>query len=398
MTVRSVRAINEPGLYGDGNTLYLRVAPGGSKQWVQRLTINGSRRDIGLGGCGWVTLAEAREAAHENRRVARRGGDPLATRRPRGIPRFRDAAKQTFDALKPRWRSQKAAANWWAHLERHAFPVIGDMPVDSIERTHLLRVLAPIWTEKPESARRVRRNVRATFQWAMAHGWIEANPAGEAIDGALPAQPSVKSHLRALPYRELPAALETIEASRASSIVKLALRFLILTAARSGEIRGAAWMEIHDGLWTIPGARMKAGTEHRVPLSAPALAVLEKALAYRDESGLVFPSPIRRGRPFSDMTLTRVLRDTGLAEHATVHGFRSSFRDWCADNGKPREVAEAALAHTVGGVEGAYFRSDLFARRRRLMDSWAVYLTGTENAGSKRRRRMQRDMQNQLDF
>lgn len=387
MTVRSVRAINEPGLYGDGNTLYLRVAPGGSKQWVQRLTINGYRRDIGLGGCGWVTLAEAREAAQENRRVARRGGDPLSNRRPRGIPRFRDAARQTFEALKPRWRSEKAAANWWAHLERHAFPTIGDMPVDRIGPTHLLRVLAPIWTEKPESARRVRRNVRATFQWAMAHGWIETNPAGEAIDGALPAQPSVRSHLRALPYRELPAALEIIEASRASPIVKLALRFLILTAGRSGEIRRAAWSEIHENVWTIPGARMKTGTEHRIPLSAPALAVLAQAVAYRDESGLIFPSPVRRGRAFSDMTLTRVLRSTGLAERATVHGFRSSFRGWCADNGAPREVAEAALAHTVGGVEGAYFRSDLFNRRRRLMDSWAAYLNTIESAGSTRRLR-----------
>ena len=386
LTVRTVRAINEPGLYGDGNTLYLRVAPGGSKQWVQRLTVNGCRRDIGLGGCGWVTLAEAREAAQENRRVARRGGDPLAMRRPRGIPRFRDAARQTFEALKPRWRSKKAAANWWAHLERHAFPIIGDIPVDRIGRTDLLRVLAPIWTEKPESARRVRRNVRATFQWAMAHGWIETNPAGEAIDGALPAQPSVRSHLRALPYRELPVALDTIESCGASPIVKLALRFLILTAGRSGEVRGAIWTEIREDVWTIPGTRMKAGTEHRVPLSAPALTILEQALAYRDDSALIFPSPVRRGRTFSDMTLTRVLRNTGLAERATVHGFRSSFRDWCADSGKPREVAEAALAHAVGGVEGAYFRSDLFARRRRLMDSWAAYLTGIEIVGSTRQR------------
>ena len=221
----------------------------------------------------------------------------------------------------------------------------------------------------------------------MAHGWIETNPAGEAIDGALPAQPSVKSHLRALPYRELPAALDTIESSSTSPIVKLALRFLILTAGRSGEVRGATWTEFHQDVWTIPGARMKAGTEHRVPLSDPALAVLEQALAYRDDSARVFPSPVRRGCKFSDMTLTRVLRNTGLAERAMVHGFRSSFRDWCADSGEPREVAEAALAHAVGGVEGAYFRSDLFARRRGLMDSWAAYLTGTESARSARPRK-----------
>ena len=188
-----------------------------------------------------------------------------------------------------------------------------------------------------------------------------------------PAQPAVKEHLRALPYREVGAALATVDASASSLSAKLAFRFTVLTAARSGEVRGAAWAEIdldaHE--WSIPASRMKAGAEHRVPLSDAALAVLEQARPLRDKSGLIFPSPSRAGRPLSDMTLTKVLRTTGLAERATVHGFRSSFRDWCADTGKPREIAEAALAHTVGGVEGAYFRSDLFARRRRVMADWA---------------------------
>ncbi|MCY3940577.1 MAG: integrase arm-type DNA-binding domain-containing protein [Gammaproteobacteria bacterium] len=378
LTVKKVRAINQPGLYGDGNTLYLRVAPGGSKQWVQRLTIHGKRRDIGLGGCSWVTLAEARDAAYANRRMARRGGDPLAVKRQPKVPTFREAAQRTFEALCPRWRSEKVAVNWMQKLERHAMARLGEIPVDQIGREHVLAVLTPIWTTKPETGRKVRQNIRATLKWCQAHGFVQFNAAGEAIDGALPRMPAVKAHFRALPYAETPEALDIVQASGASQVAKLALKFLIFTAARSGEVRGATWTEIQSDVWKILGDRMKAGVEHRVPLSAPALEVLEQARALKDGSALIFPSPIRPGRELSDMTLTKVLRDTGLADRATVHGFRSSFRDWCADTGKAREVAEAALAHTVGGVEGAYFRSDLFERRRRLMDAWAAYLTGTE--------------------
>ena len=377
MTVKKVRALAEPGLYGDGNTLYLRVAPGGSKQWVQRLTIHGKRHDIGLGGCGYVTLAEAREVAYENRRIARRGGNPLAAKRKRGIPLFREAARNTYESLRPRWRNKKVATNWMQQLERHAFARLADMPVDRIEREDVLAVLTPIWSAKPETARRVRRSIRATLQWCRAHGFVQSNAAGNLINSALPRMPAVKSHLRALPYREVSEALDTIEASGSTPAAKLALRFLILTAARPGEVRWAAWAEIdvHDRVWRIPGERMKSGAEHRVPLSYAALDVLERARVLDVGSGLVFPSPIRAGRPLSNVTLTKVLRTAGLAEKATVHGFRSTFRDWCADTGKPRQVAEAALAHAVRGVEGAYFRSDLFERRRRLMDSWAAYLT-----------------------
>ena len=184
--------------------------------------------------------------------------------------------------------------------------------------------------------------------------------------------------MRALPYRDVAGALDTIEQSGASIAAKLALRMLILTATRSGEIRGAEWQEIdlENRAWIIPAERMKSARAHRIPLSDEAIKVLEQARILRDKSGLVFPSPAKPGNAMSDMTLTKVLRATGLAERATVHGFRSSFRDWCADTGKPREIAEAALAHVVGGVEGSYFRSDLFDRRRLLMGQWAEYITG----------------------
>ncbi len=214
--------------------------------------------------------------------------------------------------------------------------------------------------------------------WAQAHGHVAVNPAGEAINAALPAMPSVKAHFRALPYREVKAALETAEASKASISAKLCLRFLILNAVRSSEARGVCWSEIDLDAqeWRIPASRTKTGVEHRVPLSDAAKALLLCAKSIADGSDLVFPSPIRAGKQMSDMTLTKVLRSTGFAERATVHGFRSSFRDWCAETGKPREIAEAALAHTVGGVEGAYFRSDLFQRRRVLMEQWAAFLAG----------------------
>ena len=242
--------------------------------------------------------------------------------------------------------------------------------------------MTPIWATKPETARRVRRCIRATMDWAIGHGLIETNWAGEAISGALARMPAVKAHLRALPYQDVAAALDTVEASRAGLAAKLALRLVVLTAARSGEVRLARWDEIDltARTWTVPAERMKAGREHRIPLSDAAVSVLKQAQTLDDGSGLVFPSPVRRGNPLSDMSLTKLLRDNGLADRATVHGFRSSFRDWCAETGKAREIAEAALAHTVGGVEAAYFRSDLFERRRRLMDSWAAFVTGTGTA------------------
>ena len=272
LTVKMVRAINRPGMYGDGNTLYLNVAPGGSKQWIQRLTIHGRRHDIGLGGCRYVTLAQAREIAYENRTLARRGGDPLATKRQVKMVTFRQAAQRTYKTLRPRWRNEKVAANWMQQLERHAFKKLGTLPVDRIGREDVLTVLTAIWTAKPETARRVRRAIRATLKWCQAHGFVEFNAAGKGVDGALPKMPAVKSHFRALPYREVASALETIQASRASLTAKLAFRFLVFTAARTSEIRGARWDEIDvdSRLWRIPWAVWRARTFARTCSSAGA--------------------------------------------------------------------------------------------------------------------------------
>ncbi len=381
MTYAEAKSLKKPGFHFMGDTLYLRIGTGEGKSWVQRLTINGKRHDIGLGSFKLVTLAEARDRAFENRKAARiHKRDPLAEKRKARLPSFRDAAEQTHEALKPSWRNGKHTRNWLQAMEKYVFPVIGPTQIDRLGREDVLKILTPLWTTRPETARRLRQKMRQTFRWAMAHGHIENNPAGEMIEGALPKLPAVKAHLRALPYRDVPAALETIGQSGAGIAVKLAFRFLVLTAARAGEVRGATWDEIDldNKTWTIPAERMKGGKVHRVPLSNPALAVLEQARILADGTGLVFPSPQRPGKPLSDMALTKLLRDNGLADRATAHGFRSSFRDWCADTGKPREVAEAALAHVVGGTEGAYFRSDLFERRRGVMNQWADYVTGVK--------------------
>ena len=377
-TYNELKAITKPGRYKAGDTLYLIVSATGAKSWVQRLTIHGKRRDIGLGSFKLITLARARQRAHDNRVMVAEGGDPIAEKRREQIPTFGKAAILTYETLKPRWRNGKHTRDWILAITKYAIPVIGARPIDQLGREDVLRILTPLWTTKPETGRRLRQKMRAVFRWAQAHGYIENNPAGEGIDGALPRQPAVKAHLRALPYREVAGALDTIEQSGASIAAKLALRMLILTATRSGEIRGAQWdeIDIENRAWIIPGNRMKTGREHRTPLSDAALDVLEQVRILRDKSGLIFPSPTRPCNAMSDMTLTKVLRATGLAETATVHGFRSSFRDWCADTSKPREIAEAALSHVVGGVEGAYFRSDLFDRRAVLMGQWADYITG----------------------
>ena len=380
LTAAFCRSVKEPGRYGDGGTLILRVAPGGSKSWVQRLTIYGKPHDIGLGGFPLVSLAEARDKAVDNRRAARAGGDPLAEKRKARVPVFREALEHTIKAMRRRWRDGGPTESIWRRtLEKHAFPAFGDKRVDEITREDVLRVVTPIWTSKPEVAKRARQFTRSVLSWAQAHGYVEVNAAGEAIGGALPTARAARQHHRALPFADVPEALTVADGSKAGATVKLCFRLTVLTAVRNGEARSATWAEIDMDArtWTIPSERTKVGKEHRVPLSDAALAVLQRARHLDDGSGLVFPSPRKRGRPLSDMALTKLLRDSGLAERTVVHGFRSSFRDWCAETGKPRELAEAALAHVVAGVEGAYFRSDLFERRRKLMDQWAAFVTAS---------------------
>ena len=338
---------------------------------------------MGLGPYPVISLADARRIALENRRLALLGDDPLAARRElrrnKRVPTFGECAARTIEAIAPQWRHPKTEVHWRQTMETYVLPFVGKKPIDQIGQRDVLRILKPVWTSKPETGRRVRGRMSKVFKWAKANGYLDQdNPAGEAIHEALPKMPAVRAHLRALPYPEVAVALATVEESNASEAVKFCFRFLILTAARSGEARGARWTEIDLArrMWIIPGERMKSGREHRVPLSTSALDVLQKARSL-GVNDLVFPSPLTQSQ-LSNMTLTKLLRDIGMADRATVHGFRSSFRDWCAETNKPRQLAEAALAHQVHGVEAAYFRSDLFDRRRELMQEWAEYIVGAE--------------------
>ena len=384
LTAARIRTLKTPGRHGDGDGLHLKISETGARSWILRVVIAGKRRDIGLGRYPDVGLAQARVAAAKHRSLIAAGADPIAEKRKAAIPTFREVAERTFEANKPRWRNGKHTISWWQSLEKHAFPIIGDMPVDQIDEEHVLRILTPIWGVRMETARRVRQRIRTVLKWAMAHKFVRHNVAGETIDGALPPMPKVKNHLRAMPYSQVSMLVQTVRDSRASLAAKWCLEFLILTAARSGEARGARWSEIDmdAATWTVPAERMKANVEHRVPLSPRATAILAEANSIRDGSDLVFPSPLRPGKPMSDMTLTKLLRDLGFADRTTVHGFRSSFRDWAAEcTSAPHAVMELSLAHAVGSaVEAAYARSMLIEKRRALMMQWATYLESDEKS------------------
>ena len=299
-----------------------------------------------------------------------RAGDPRGD----GVPSFADAVEKVLAIHRPNWKNGASEAQWRASLRDYAIPLVGSKRVDKLTTGDVLAVLLPIWNEKRETARRVRQRIGAVMQWAVAKGYREDNPAGDAIGAALPKNGSKRKHFQALPHGKVAAALAAVEASGAWLGTKLAFRFLVLTAARSGEVRNARWDEIdlEAATWTVPADRMKSGREHRVPLSAAALAVLERAREIADPSGLIFPSV--SGRGMSAMTLTKLLHDLGV--EAVPHGFRTSFRVWCGDNpAVAREVAEACLAHVVRDkVEAAYARGTMFSRRAAVLDAWGSYL------------------------
>jgi integrase len=327
-------------------------------------------------------LAEAREQALANRKLARAGGNPLqAKREAEAVLTFEESARKVHALHLPTWRNAKHGAQFIRTLETYTFPGMGKLRVADVTTADVLGVLSPIWTEKPETAARVRQRISTVMKWAVAQGWRQDNPA-ESIAQALPKRDKSKTaHRKALPYAEVGDCIAAVQASGAGMSTKLAFEFLVLTATRSGETRLARWDEIVWGnaatsaTWAIPASRMKAKREHRIPLSARAVEILREAEKLADGAGLLFPG-IRRGKPLSDMTLSKLVK--GLGFDADVHGFRTSFRMWAQERTNvPREVAEAALAHTIRDkAEAAYARSDVFERRRILMESWAEYLAG----------------------
>ncbi|MQA21692.1 tyrosine-type recombinase/integrase [Rugamonas rivuli] len=385
LTALGVSKTRQPGYYVDGGGLLLQVSRTGTKSWIFRYTLHGKRHEMGLGACSVVDLARARALARGCRLQIAEGIDPLAARRVAATALAAENAKRmTFDecaaayiaAHRAGWRNPKHAAQWSSTLKAYASPVIGVLPVADIDTNLVVKVLTPIWNTKTETATRLRGRVESILDWATVskfrHGENPARWRGH-LDNLL-ANPNkvapVKNH-PALPWREAGAFMVALRLCVGMSA--RALEFAILTAARSGEVRGAVWEEVdvHARLWIVPAERMKAGKEHRVPLSDAALALLN-ALPRRCE--LLFPG--MKDRPLSDMSLTAVLRRLQRTD-ITVHGFRSTFRDWCAEaagNAFTREVCEHALAHSLPDrVEAAYRRGDLLDKRIALMQAWADF-------------------------
>jgi integrase len=371
-----IRNLSKPGRYADGNGLYLVVDPTGAKRWMLRTVVQGKRRDIGLGSTVLVSLAEARDAAMSLRRSARSGADPLAERqRARVIvPTFAEAAERVHADHKASWRNEKHRAQWIDSLRQYAFPELGTRRIDRIDTPEIMRVLVPIWLVKPETARRVRQRIGSVLDWAKAAGFRSGDNPVEGTKRGLPKQPAKTAHHAAMPYPDVPAFIARLRESEVGEAGRLAFEFLILTASRTGEVLGARWAEINfdQKIWTVPANRMKVGRPHRVPLSKGCVDILARAKELAGASPFIF-SGKRIDHPLSKPVFLLALHRIGV--NSTVHGFRSSFRDWAAEcTNVPREVAEMALAHTVENrVEAAYRRGDLFEKRRDLMERWAAF-------------------------
>lgn len=379
-----VAKLSKPGYYPDGGNLYLQVAAGGSKSWLFRYTLEGKQREMGLGGLSAFSLAEARERAAEQRKLLADGIDPLTVKREKllaqrmadaNIITFNKAAAAYIEAHAPSWKNPKHRQQWENTLAQHAGPELGGLPVSRIGTPQIIRVLEPIWTTKNETASRLRGRIEQILDWATVRNYRAGdNPARWRghLDKLLPKPSKVQKvqHHRALPFAQMHGFMADLR--KREGMAARALEFVILTAARSGEVRGARWPEIdlEAGIWVVPGERMKAGREHRVPLSKQALALLE-ALPRIKGNDLVFPAP--RGGVLSDMALNALVRR--MEVDAVPHGFRSTFRDWCGESTNyPRDLAEQALAHTLESkVEAAYRRGDALEKRRQMMQAWADY-------------------------
>jgi integrase len=383
LSAAEVKTATKPGRYADGGGLYLQVSQSGTRAWLFRFMRSGAARHMGLGPVRDVSLAEARTMASECRKLLLSGADPIEQRQAVRVSAkldaaramtFRECAEKHIGAHEAGWKNPKHRAQWKSTLATYAYPVIGGLPIAAVDTTLVLKAIEPIWAAKPETAGRVRGRIEAVLDWARARGFRHGeNPARWRghLDKLLPSGRKVArvKHHAALPYAEIQAFLADLRAREGVSA--RALEFAILTAARTGETVNARWSEIDVTAkhWTIPAERMKAGSAHRVPLSARALEILE---GLPREGDFVFIGD-RAERPLSNMAMLKLLERMG--QELTVHGFRSTFRDWCAERtAYPRDVAEMALAHTIKNqTEAAYRRGELFEKRRRLMSDWSKY-------------------------
>ena len=394
LTAKSVTQISEPGRYGDGNGLYLLVTPGGTKSWVQRIQVRGKRTDKGLGGVAKVSLASARKTVTANLGAIQNGKNPFEAghvpapvKETPAIPTFADAARVVYALNLDEWGAA-TAKRWLRRLEIHAFPTLADRDVAEITRADLADLLTPLRGENHETARKVRQALAKVFRWARAHDYRIDDPADDALGELVKKVKHVPEHHRALPYCEVGAAIRRVQFGYALRVTGLAFEFLILTAARTSEVRGMVWAEVdlENAIWEIPEDRMKAKRSHRVPLSNQAMAILRQVRHIPDPDaaddsifqlvevteGHVFRMPT--GKPLSENALLDRCEKDNIG--ATPHGFRTSFRSWAkAEYGARFEAIELCLAHSVGtSVTQAYDREDLLAERSVIMQAWADYL------------------------
>ncbi len=383
LNARTVATVKEYGRHADGAGLYLSISPNGGRRWVFLFRWHGKPTEMGLGSARDITLARARELASQARAKLAEGINPKDARRRLGGVTFGECAGTVIETLRSSWRSDKHAAQWEMTLRNYAAPM-HRLPVDKITTDDVLSVLKALWNQKPETAYRLRGRIERVLDAAKAQGLRDGdNPARWRghLDQLFPKRQRLARHHAAMNYFDLPGFICALQARQGEAA--LALEFAILTAARSGEVRGARWDEfdLDRAIWNIPAERMKAGREHRVPLSRRALKILNQLREART-SDFVFPGQ-KVGKPLSVMALPLVLRRMKMKK-VTVHGFRSAFRDWAAEcTNFTNEVCEAALAHVIEDkTEAAYRRGDLFEKRRKLMEAWAAYC-GAPNAGSK---------------
>ena len=386
----------KPGMLHDGGGLYLQVSKVGSKSWIYRYFSDGKSHDHGLGSFKVLTLAEAREAALQCRKLRAQGLDPIREKKQQRIAArledakaitFKDCVEQYLKAHASAWKENRHKDKWERSLELYAYPTLGDLPVGEIDIDYVFRALDLIWEDKNETASRVRGRIEQVLDWARVRGFREGdNPArwNGNLSHLLPAKNKIakKKHLKSLPYADLPDFWK--ELSQRSTNAAAMLRFTILTATRTGDTRFATWGEIDmdNKLWTIPGERMKAGKQHRVPLSPQAVQILKELAKQhpaeaQDDSDLVFPGP-KQGQPHSENAMLNVLDQMGYKGRITVHGFRSTFKVWAVEQTDyANDISEMALAHTIpNAVEAAYKRTDLLDKRRELMNEWSGYCCG----------------------
>jgi len=383
LTSIAVKKLSKPGKYADGNNLYLQIDPSGARRWILRLTVGHRRRDMGLGSTSIISLEEARELARQYRAIAKSGGDPFLERqKERGLKvTFSFCAQKVHELNKPIWKNEKFSKQWFSSLENHVLPKIGQMPISQITSSDILNVLSPIWNNKSDTARKLKQRIRLTIKWARAKGYFQGDDPVELAEQALPKKKRSNNHHKSLPYEQISDLVNKIKESKISLPTKLAIQFTILSACRTSEVLNASWNEIDMDrmIWTIPAKRMKTDKIHEVPISSGMLYILQEAREKLGSTDLIFTSN-QTGKELSNNTL-RLAVQKRLGVDTTIHGMRSSFKDWASETTNfGNEVSEMALAHVIPNkTEAAYRRGNLMDKRRHLMQMWSDYLNNNQN-------------------